>query len=178
MEANKWIVDRLTNAHRYGSNDGLNDYLFVNGLAGFGTNYGQYYYQSGSWWRGANGKWNPMSWGGNGFTRGRSVAIAKSGAFRVAGRVLFFASAVVSGYQGYQNYQQGNYWGMAKNGLDIGMSAATTFGGPIGVCVGGVYFVGDAIGWGNIYRHQTNLMVDAEKKTGMSWSQMMGPIYE
>ena len=118
-----------------------------------------------------------MTWPGNRYTGGRSLALAKAGALRVAGRVVFFSGAAISGYQAYDNFQQGNYGGVAKNGLDVGMSAVGTFGGPYVAAARGVYFTFDTIGWKNLADAQLQVMEETERVTGKSWSQHMGPIY-
>lgn len=109
--------------------------------------------------------------------RGQVICLAKAGAFRVASKTFFFTGATVSAYQGYQNFQQGNYAGVAKNGLDVGMSYVGTFCGPYGVAVSGAYFTADTIGWKNLADAQFQVMQETEKVTGKSWSQHMGPIY-
>ena len=163
----------------FSAGDGLSDTSFVFSAGGFSASAGQYYYLNNSqtMWRGTNGKWNNMTWGGNQWTGGRSLAVAKSGVFKVAGRAFFFGGAAISMSQGYENIQHGNYAGTVKNGLDLGMSAAATFGGPYGLAIGGTYFVGDTIGWKNIMDQQTRLMLETEKVTGKSWHQHIGPIY-
>lgn len=162
------------------ANDGVADTSFAFSFGSFAATGAEYYFVSpnGTRWRGINGKWNNMTWGGNQYTGGRALAVAKAGVFRVGARTFFFTGAAISGYQGYQNFRQQNYAGAAKNGLDIGMSAVGTFCGPYGVAVSGVYFTADTIGWKNIADSQLQVMQETEKVTGKSWSQHMGPIYE
>lgn len=93
-----------------------------------------------------NGKWNSLEWGGNQWTGTRANALRKAGYFKLASRGIFFVGASISGYQGYVAYQNGDYAGVAKSGLDIVMGAFSTFGGPPGWIIGGGYFALDALG--------------------------------
>lgn len=170
-------VTVINSVPAFKSNDALTDTSLAFSVGGFAASGGEYYFVNGSTWRGVNGKTNSMNWGGNRYTRGRSLAVAKAGVFRVASRTFFFTGATVSAYQGYQNFQQGDYAGLAKNGLDVGMSYVGTFCGPYGVAAGGAYFTADTIGWKNLMDGQTQLMLETERVTGKSWSQYMGPIY-
>jgi len=178
-DANNWAFNRMFNRmnNPFGSNDGLTDATAAFGLGGFGASTGEFYFVNGSTWRGLNGRTYNMSWGGNQYTGGKSLAIAKAGVFRVANKVFFFTGATISGYQAYQNFQQGNYGAGAKNCLDICMSAVGTFGGPYGTAVSGVYFIGDTIGWKNISDSHEKLVRDVEAASGMSYRKYMGPIY-
>lgn len=101
-------------------------------------------------WRGANGKWNRIGWGGNGATGGRSLATGAADAFRVLGRSLVGVNVLLSGYQGVQAYRQGNNAAAAKSGLDLGMSLVG-LAGPLGATASALYFTGDMIGWDKIW---------------------------
>ena len=71
-----------------------------------------------------------------------------SGALKAFGRGTFYGSALISGYLGVKNVYKRNYIDASKNALDIGMGAIATFGGPIGLTIGGVYFIVDnTVGW-------------------------------
>jgi RHS repeat-associated protein len=171
------INSKPANQPAISANDGLSDTSFAFSAGGFAASGGEFHFVNGSSWRGVNGKWNDMSWGGNGYTGGRSLAVAKAGAFRVANKAFFFAGAGISGYQLFGNVRTGNYAGAAKNGLDVGMSAAATFGGPYGLAIGGTYFVGDTIGWKNISDSHERLVRDVERVSGMPYHKYMGRIY-
>jgi len=114
--------------------------------AGFFSSAGEYSNVMNGSWRGLNGKWNSLEWGGNKWTGARANALSKAGYFKIASRGFFFAGAFISGYQGYSAFQKGDYTGVTKSGLDIGMGAFATFGGPPGWIIGGGYFALDALG--------------------------------
>ena len=61
-------------------------------------------------------------------------------------RGFFVVGTGISLYQGGNALLKGNYAVAAKSGLDIGMGALATFGGPPGWIIGGGYFLLDAIG--------------------------------
>jgi hypothetical protein len=114
--------------------------------AGFVSSAGEYSNVINGSWRGVNGNWNSLEWGGNQWTGARANALSKAGYFKVASRGFFYTGAFISGYQGFSAYQKGDYGGVAKSGLDIGMGAFATFGGPPGWIIGGGYFGLDALG--------------------------------
>ncbi|NZA24830.1 hypothetical protein H0E84_00375 [Luteimonas sp. SJ-92] len=91
-------------------------------------------------WRGANGRWYSLGWGGNQHAGARSYALREAYALRAIGQGLFFVSAGVSLFEGVGAYQAGDHFGMAKSGVDIGWGAAGAFGGPIGFAGGAAYF--------------------------------------
>lgn len=97
-------------------------------------------------WRGANGKWNNLIWGGNKSTGSRSIATNKAGNFRNVGRGIFYVSTTISLYQGGSEIITGNPSGALKPGLDIVMGGVATFGGPSGMIIGGIYYTLDALG--------------------------------
>jgi len=97
-------------------------------------------------WRGANGKWYPTTWWGNQWTGTRSTVMSRAGAFKLASRGFFVVGTGISLFQGGDALLNGNYAEAAKSGLDIGMGAFATFGGPSGWIIGGGYFLLDAIG--------------------------------
>lgn len=110
-------------------------------------------------WKGKNGKWNSMSWGGNQHTGARSVFSTRGLAFRALSRTTFVLSTAVSMYQLYQAYQEGNTAAGIKAGVDIAMGIIGTFGGPIGAGVATAYFVVDYfVGWDTIGRAAVNLV--------------------
>lgn len=71
-------------------------------------------------------------------------------AVKVIGKSVFAAQTVISGVQVYNAWDSNNSnkWGVtAKAGLDVTFGAIALWGGPIGWAIGGVYFVGDIVGW-------------------------------
>ena len=123
-------------------------YMVSAGLnaASFGASAGEYSNVINGMWKGANGKWYSTNWGGNQWTGARTNALSKAGYFKLASRGMFFVGAGISGYEGYVAFQSGDYSGVAKSALDIGMGAFATFGGPPGWIIGGGYFLLDAVG--------------------------------
>ncbi|MDD3321625.1 MAG: RHS repeat-associated core domain-containing protein [Paludibacter sp.] len=119
--------------------------IILNG-AGFVSSAGEYSNVINGEWIGINGKWNSLEWGGNQWTGARQIALSKAGYFNLASKGFFYAGAFISGYQGYSAFQKGDYLGAAKSGLDIGLGAFATFGGPPGWIIGGGYFALDALG--------------------------------
>ncbi len=118
-----------------------------------GASIGQYsnVNPSGTMWKGRNGQWYRMAWGGNGSAGGRTAAVARSGASQSLGKKIFYVGAAFNAYQGTQAAREGNYAGAGKAGLDIGMGAVGAFGGLPGAVISGGYFVGDMIGWDKIF---------------------------
>jgi len=114
--------------------------------AGFVSTAGEYSNVINGSWRGVNGKWNSLEWGGNQWTGARANALSKAGYFKLASRGLFVVGTGISLYQGGDALLNGNYAGAAKSGLDIGMGAFATFGGTLGWIIGGGYFALDAFG--------------------------------
>ncbi len=113
---------------------------------GFVSSAGEYSNVINGSWRGINGKWYSLEWGGNQWTGARANALSKASYFKLASRGLFVVGTGISLYQGGDALLKGNYDDAAKFGLDIGMGALATFGGPIGWGIGGGYFVLDVFG--------------------------------
>lgn len=126
------------------------DALYAIGMglnaAGFVSSGGEYSNVINGSWRGVNGKWNSLEWGGNQWTGARANALSKAGYFKLASRGFFVVGTGISLYQGGDALLNGNYAGAAKSGLDIGMGAFATFGGTPGWIIGGGYFALDALG--------------------------------
>ena len=114
--------------------------------AGFASSAGEYSNVINGRWRGANGKWNSLQWGGNQWTGALSSILSKAGYFKIASRGFFVVGTGISLYQGGDALLDGNYAGAAKSGFDIGMGAYATFGGPPRWIIGGGYFALDALG--------------------------------
>jgi len=124
--------------------------LYVTGMGlnvgGFLSSAGEYSNVINGSWKGINGKWNSIKWGGNGATGSRTIALGKARYFKAASKSFFAVGTGISLYQGYGAYKNGDYSGAAKSGLDVGMGAFATFGGPPGWIIGGGYFALDALG--------------------------------
>jgi hypothetical protein len=114
---------------------------------------------SGGQWLGKNGKYNSMSWGGNGYTGSRLGAIEAAGMYKWAGRATLGATVVIGGLQIYGGYRQdGDQVGYhtQKAGAGVaggliggwaGAEGGAAIGGAIGVWFGGVGAIpGAAIG--------------------------------
>jgi RHS repeat-associated protein len=70
------------------------------------------------------------------------------GMFKGAGKVLFVVGAGISITEGVLAAKDGDYAGVAKSGVDIGVGALA-FSGPVGFGISVAYFVVDqTIGWG------------------------------
>lgn len=138
-------TDRVMNPSGQGGNS-----LYAIGMglnaAGFVSSAGEYSNVINGSWKGVNGKWDSLEWGGNQWTGARANALSKAGYFKLASRGFFVVGTGISLYQGGDALLNGNYAGAAKSGLDIGMGAFTTFGGPPGWIIGGGYFALDALG--------------------------------
>lgn len=67
-----------------------------------------------------------------------------------AGKGLFIAQTIISGYQGIYAFVEDNpnKWGVAgKATLDITIGVISAYTGPIGWVAGTIYFIGDTQGW-------------------------------
>jgi hypothetical protein len=100
------------------------------GVAGLFVGGVEYSHVANGRWAGANGKWYSLKWGGNQWTGARSSAQKIANVAKYTGRGLFVAGSIISGIQGGMALADDDYAGAAKYGLDIGMSAFATFGGP------------------------------------------------
>jgi hypothetical protein len=133
-----------------GNNQGGNHILNAVGSGtnaiGFISTTFEFSYVCDGMWKGTNGKWNSLNWGGNRWTGARTNALSKAGYFKLASRGLFIVGTGISLYQGGNALLKGDYAGATKSGLDIGMSAFATFGGPFGWIFGSGYFALDALG--------------------------------
>jgi YD repeat-containing protein len=136
-----------------GSDNSLTDSAHIGlGIGGIGAGVGEYSNVMGGMWRAANEEWYSLNWGGNQWTGGRSLATKAFNTFDTFGKSLFLADAVISGYEGYRDYESGDYFGAGKAALDIGMGAIGSFvAAPEAFAVATTYFVVDKfIGWNNV----------------------------
>ena len=116
---------------------------FLNALSVGSTFYGAYagFQELSSvrngYWLGKNGKWNSLTWGGNGATGGRSIALAKASKWGAISRFTFIASIPIGAYQVIDNptTQQA-----VQSSADVIMGAIGAYGGAPGWFISGVYF--------------------------------------
>jgi hypothetical protein len=102
----------------------------------------EFTFERGGYWKG-NGNWYPKTWGGNQWTGGKLSALANARAFKLFGRVAFYAGAANTLYQ----YHVDNISG-TKAVFDIGFGAVGTFGGAYGFAANVVYTGVDmTVGW-------------------------------
>jgi len=117
-------------------------------VCGAAASFGQYSKLSGGMWRGANGKWYSMRWGGNQYTGARSGVFAEAGGLRVLGNVAGLIGIGFSASNLYSSVRSGDTPGAAKSGVDISMGGVGMFGGPVGATASAVYFGVDmTVGW-------------------------------
>jgi len=141
----EWGVDALP----WNSTDNSSTIPMVQGglfAAGITAGASELSFVANGMWKGANKKWYPTSWGGNQWAGARANALSRAGAFKMASRFTFGVSTLLSAYEGYNAWQVGDYGGVFKSGFDITMGGIATFGGPVGMVIGGGYFLLDAIG--------------------------------
>ncbi|MCP4488104.1 MAG: hypothetical protein GY820_12410, partial [Gammaproteobacteria bacterium] len=110
------------------------------GLTGVGIYAGgsEFSLRNGGQWKGANGKWYSLKWGGNGATGARSTAVSGANIAKGIGKGVFVVGAGISAWQFKNNptVDQG-----IQSGTDITMGAVGAYGGPIGWVASGAYFV-------------------------------------
>lgn len=101
-------------------------------VGGIATSLGEYSRAFDDLWRGKNGKWYSLDWGGNQWTGARSNALEAAGRFRAATTGLFAVGTALSVLDGARAYSSGDGLGVARAAMDTGWGAAGTFGGPVG----------------------------------------------
>ncbi len=100
------------------------------------------------YWKGSNGKWYNIGWGGNQWTGGRNAVQSNAGSFKLAGRFLTVASVGIEGVDMYQAVSNRDAYGVADSGNDLMMIAPTVLGGPVGFGLGvGYSAVDNTVGW-------------------------------
>ena len=109
-------------------------------------------------WLGKNGKWYSQSWGGNGYTGGRLVNVAKDAkAFKYAkslGRGILAVDVVMNLAELYDNGFSNRGW--AKVAFAVGMVAIAATG-PVGLAISlGLSVVEANGGFDKIYENFTN----------------------
>ncbi len=112
------------------------------GVCSTGASIGQYstVNPAGTAWRGANGQWYRMGWGGNRYTGARSSAIGKASDLGVLSRTTGTVGAGFAFYQSSQSFRQGDYDQGARRVWDAGFGIAGAFGGPVGAAASGAWF--------------------------------------
>jgi hypothetical protein len=93
-------------------------------------------------WKGVNGEWYPLSWGGNQYTGPRALATWTAEFANQVGVFLFYVGGAISTYQGVVNVVNSNWGGAMTNVGDIGVGAIGTWGGPYGAAFGFGYWLG------------------------------------
>ena len=101
-------------------------------------------YVYGGSWKGKNGKWNNLSWGGNQYTGARRVAVSKANIYNGIGKGLFWINLAVNTIQGFYDYRNVDKW--THIGLNTTFGIVSTWGGIPGMIIGGFY-------WGASFRH-------------------------
>jgi RHS repeat-associated protein len=111
--------------------------------AGIAEHTAPFFLVQGGKWRGLNGNWYSLGWGGNGATGARSLALEGSRWASAFGKGLFYVGAGISLYQGVDSLvSEGNPSAAAKAGVDLGISALG-LAGPGGAAVAGSYWLLD-----------------------------------
>ena len=113
----------------------------------------------GKWYSETYGKYYKAGYYGNQYQASsiigadKSKAFSRFGMFKWAGRVSFATGTAISFGKGSYYLYKGDYKEARKSGVGLGMGVVTTFGGPPGMMIGGIYFGIDAtIGWGEALR--------------------------
>ena len=107
--------------------------------AGLAANITEMKYMDSASWLANNGLRYSVDFKGNQYVGGWSTANEIADAARNLGTGAFFFGSAVSGYQLYDAYKQGDSFGVAKSGMDLGVGAAAwAIGGRIGNYVLGI----------------------------------------
>jgi hypothetical protein len=138
-------IQEIANQMRSDASGWMNGISTQLNVAGLLNGAGEYYNAVNGMWKGVNGKWYSLEWGGNQWTGARANAVGKAYGFKMAGRACFYIGAFISGSEGVNAIIEGNDLGVFKAGVDIGISALATFGGPAGLVIGGGYFLFDPL---------------------------------
>ena len=128
---------------------------------------------SGGMWKGRNGKWYRIGWGGNGAAGGRNAVLRAANGWKLVGRGFFYFGAAKSLYQGLVvDLPAHSYAGAASSGLDIGMAGVGEFGGPIGLTISAFYFGVGMLpgGWPGVLETQNSLIIRNQEILGPGWS--------
>ena len=118
---------------------------------GFASSFRGAFYVNELGWRGINGKYNRLGWGGNGFTGARSQALRIASGARLAGNIALVGSLAISSYDFRSAKQRNDISGMRKAGVDAGM-ALLGLAWPVGTLASFSYFAVDAANGGQWVR--------------------------
>ncbi len=103
---------------------------------------------NGKWYSPALGRWVSLGYYGSMKLTLQSTITLQAKGFQLASKGFFYVNAIVSGVSGVSYAINGQWALVGKSGLDIGMAALATYGGPPGLIIGGTYFIIDnTIGW-------------------------------
>lgn len=92
-------------------------------------------------WHGKNGKWYPLEqkFHGNQYTGSKAKILSKADNLSKFGKVCFGVGTVISFYQFNEARENNDPLGQAKAVADVTIGIISTFGGPVGWFIGGVY---------------------------------------
>jgi hypothetical protein len=124
-----------------------NSHLLL-GSAATVAGYGEYSNVVGDMWKGANNKWYPKSFGGNGTTGARRIPLKKAEMWHTGAKYAFWADILISTGEGVMNLlslPQPNYKAAGLNGIDILMAGIGYRGGRGGFLASTAYFAGKAV---------------------------------
>lgn len=99
-----------------------------------------------SQWYAKNKQWRSVDRGANQYTGSKKAVLKKANLYKRTGRIFFTASIFFSIREGAIRYRMQGWDGIIKPGIDVAMSTISSFGGPVGLGIGMVYFVFDAFG--------------------------------
>jgi hypothetical protein len=88
-------------------------------------------------WKGKNGKWNDLSWGGNRYTGARKVAVNKAKLYNRLGKGLFGIGVIVNIAQALNDYK--NDEPTTRYALNVAFGIVSTWGGIPGMIIGCIY---------------------------------------
>jgi RHS repeat-associated protein len=115
-------------------------------IEAFGDTIGEHHYVNNGLWRGTNGQWHRLGWGGNGATGARGIATINAKIFHGFGEGVFWASTGVAVYRVIQDPSLPN---ASHQALNVSM-ARVGMAWPWGTAASAVYFTGNAIGWDKV----------------------------
>ena len=119
-------------------------------VAGVATGAGEFSNVMEGQWKGVNGKWYNLAWGGNAFTGSRTIPVKRADMFNRLGWAGFIADSAIEIPSAYSAYKSGNYADAGKSTLDFIMGGVALTG-PLGLAVSGAYTAVDfTIGWKNV----------------------------
>jgi hypothetical protein len=100
--------------------------------------------ECGDLWRGMNGKWNSLDWGGNQHTGARATVLGGTESLRIAGRGLFAADLAFNAYSLHKALNNNDKFGAIRSAFDISVSIGGIAGGNFGFAFATGYSVSSA----------------------------------